>query len=403
MTHLSGLLALLFFFFLGPSASHSKYQRPVRVSTAGQNYVAVDAALWNRARPDLGDLRLFSGDTEIPYVVVIQRGSFEQERRELAVLQQATVKGKTQFLIDMSAVAEYDHVQLKLATRNFVAHAVVEGQDDPHGQVWAGLGDSILYDLSRENLGSNTMLRLPCATYKYLRISIDGPVAPRDVLGAVSEKAEEAPAVWRDVSDPSTQTEAEKDTVFTFSTSEKVPVERVTFAADASQANFRRDVEIRDEKDRWIGSGEIERIHMVRAGQKIDSEQLSVSFSGIGRSQVKVIVRNGDDRPLSFAGSRLQQLERRIYFDAPKEGDFTLYYDDDKLSPPVYDYAKLFQQSKSAARAQLGPEVANSAYTERPDERPWSERHPVVLWIAIIAAVLGLSAVALRSVRTATA
>jgi len=403
MSKISGLLALLFFFFLGSSASHSKYQRPVRVASAGQNYVAVDAALWNRARSDLGDLRLFSGDTEIPYIVVVQRGSFEQERKELTVLQQATVNGKTQFLIDMSGVAEYDHVQLKLATRNFVAHAVVEGQDDPHGSVWAGLGDSILYDLSRENLGSNTMLRLPRATYKYLRVSIDGPVAPRDVLGAVSEMAEESPAVWRDVSGSSTQIQSEKDTVFTFSTSDRVPVDRVTFAVDPSQPNFRRDVEIRDEKDRWIGSGEIERIHMVRAGQKIDSEQLSVSFSGIGHSQVKVIVRNGDDRPLKFTGSRFQQLERRIYFDAPRESELILYYGDEKLGPPVYDYAKLFQQNKSATAAQLGAESPNTAYTERPDERPWSERHPVVLWIAIIAAVLGLSAVALRSVRTATA
>jgi hypothetical protein len=51
----------------------------------------------------------------------------------------------------------------------------------------------------------------------------------------------------------------------------------------------------------------------------------------------------------------------------------------------------------------LGPESANAGYVGRPDDRPWSERHPVVLWIAIVAAVLGLSAIAFRSMRTATA
>jgi len=313
------------------------------------------------------------------------------------------VKGKTQFLIDMSGVAEYDRVEVKLATRNFVAHARVEGQDDPHGQLWAGLGDNILYDLSRENLGSNTMLRLPRATYKYLRITIDGPVVPRDVQSAVSEMAEEQPALWRDVSGSPAQAQSGGNTVFTFAVPGKVPVERVTFAIDLSTPNFRRDVEIRDEKDAWIGSGTIERIHMVRAGQKIDSEQQSVSFSGIGRSAIKVIVRNGDDRPLKFSGALLQQFERRVYFDAPAEGQLMLYYGDEKLSPPVYDYAKLFQQSKAAAAAQLGAEAPNAAYSERPDDRPWSERHPVVLWIAIIAAVLGLGTMAFRSVRTATA
>lgn len=387
-----------------PSASHSKYQRPVQVSAAGQTYVAVDETIWNHARRDLGDLRLTSADAETPYSFVVQRGSSEEQRKELTVLQQTTVGGKTQFLIDMSGLAEYDHVQLKLATRNFVAHAQVEGADDPHARAWAGLASTILYDLSREALGSNTMLRLPRATYKYLRVTIDGPVAPFDVQGATSKMAEEHPAAWRDVSGALMQAQSGKDTVFTFTVSDTIPVERVAFSVDGSiTTNFRRDVEIRDEKDNWIGSGDVERVHMVRGGQKIDSEHDSVSFSGIGHATIKVIVHNGDDRPLNFAGARLQQLERRIYFESPGQAQLTLYYGDEKLTPPVYDYAKLFQQSKNSTAATLGAETSNVGYTERPDERPWSERHPVVLWIAIIAAVLGLGAIALRSMRMATA
>ena len=395
---------LAFVLLLVPSASHSKYQRPVQVSASGQNYVAVDEIIWNHARRDLGDLRLASADAEIPYAFVIQRGSSEEQRTELTVLQQSSVGGKTQFLIDMSGLAEYDHVQLKLAARNFVAHAHVEGADDPHAPAWAGLGGTIVYDLSKESLGSNTMLRIPRATYKYLRVTIDGPVAPSDVQGATSEMAEEHPAVWRDVSSTPAQAQSGKDTIFTFVVPDRIPIERVVFSIAASPAtNFRRDVEIRDEKDNWLGSGDIERIHMVRGGQKIDSEQYTVSFSGTGHSTIKVLVHNGDDRPLNFAGARLAQLERRIYFDAPLQAQLILYYGDEKLTSPVYDYAKLFQQNKTPTAATLGSESPNAAFTERPDERPWTERHPVVLWIAIIAAVVGLSAVALRSMRAATA
>ena len=386
------------------SASHSKYQRPVQVSAAEQNYVAVDDTIWNHARQDLGDLRLASGDAEIPYAFAVQRGSSEEQRTDLSVLQQSQVGGETQFLIDMSALAEYDHVQLKLATRNFVAHAKVEGADDAHARSWAGLGGTILYDLSKENLGSSTMLRLPRATYKYLRVTIDGPVSPSDVQGATSEMAEEHPAVWRNVSSTPAQAQSGKDTVFTFVVPDRIPIERVVFNITPSPAtNFRRDVEIRDEKDSWMGSGDIERIHMVRGGQKIDSEQYTVTFSGTGHNTIKVLVHNGDDRPLNFAGARLEQLERRIYFDAPGQAQLMLYYGDEKLTSPVYDYAKLFQQSKTPTATTLGSEAPNAAFRERPDERPWTERHPVVLWIAIIAAVVGLSAVALRSMRTATA
>ena len=141
---------------------------------------------------------------------------------------------------------------------------------------------------------------------------------------------------------------------------------------------------------------------MVRDGQKIDSEDQVVSFSANGQKIIKVVIRNGDDPPLKLAGIRLQQLERRIYFDIPVQGQLTLYYGDEKLEQPVYDYAKLFLRDKSPVAVQLGPEVSNSAYTERPDERPWSERHPAVLWVVIIAAVLVLGGVALQSLRRAT-
>jgi len=400
---MTNLFLLLAFLLASTSVIHSKYQRAVDVSGAGQNYIAIDETIWNHARPDLGDLRLTSGDTEIPYAIAVERGSFEQDRKNLTVFQQATVAGKTQFLIDMSGLAEYDHVQLKLATRNFVAHASVEGNDDPHAKNWAGLGSTILYDLSRENLGSNAMLRIPRATYRYLRINIDGPVPPADVQDAESESAEERPAVWRDVNASSTQNQSGRDSVFTFAIPDHVPVERVSFAIASPTANFRRDVDIHDDKDGWLGSGTIERVHMVRAGQKIDSEQQTVTFSANGLRTIKVIVHNGDDRPLNIDGGRLQQLERRAYFDAARPAPLQLYYGDEKLHLPVYDYAKLFQENKDAVAAQLGAESFNAAFTERPDERPWSERHPAFLWAAIIAAVLGLGAVALRSMRTAAA
>jgi hypothetical protein len=380
-----------------------QYQRPVQLSGAGQHYITLDETVWKHSRPDLGDLRIYAGQTETPYALVAERGAQQRQRTQVSVLQQSTVAAKTQFLIDMSALTEYEHVNLELATKNFVAHVRVEGSDDLHGKRWAALGDSILYDLSQENLGGNSMLRLPRATYKYLRVTADGPVKPKDVLGATSEVAEEQPALWRDVNRSPKQEQSGKDTVFTFDVAENVPVERVTFAVDATQPNFLRRIEIQNEKGGSIGSGEINRIHMVRNGQKIDSEDNEVAISSSGQRLIKFVVHNGDDPPLKLIGARLQQLERRLYFDAAPQGGLTLYYGDEKLEQPVYDYAKLFLRDKTPVPARLGPEVSNTAYTGRPDDRPWSERHPVVLWTAIIVAVVTLGGVALRSMRGATA
>jgi hypothetical protein len=395
----TGLLALLL--LASPSISYFKQQRPVQASGAGQHYLVVDEAIWKHARADLGDLRLYTGQTEVPYALTVERGSQQRDRKAVAVLQQATVGGKTQFLIDMSGMAEYDRVDLNLSAKNFVAHARVEGQDDPHGPAWAALGESILYDLSRENLGGNSMLRLPRSTYRYLRVTIDGPVKPDEVKGATSEMREEQSPVWREVAAPSRQERSGRDTVLTFDVPENVPVDRVTFSVDPAQPNFRRDVEIQNEKGGWLARGEIDRIHMARSGRRIDSERQEVEFSTAGQKTIKVIIHNGDDPPLALNNTRLQQLERRLYFDAPAQGALTLYYGDEKLEQPLYDYAKLFQRDKNAAAASLGTETLNAAYTGRPDDRPWSDRHPVVLWSAIVAAVLVLAAVALRSMRTA--
>ena len=400
----------------GPAIPYFKYQRPVQAQPGGQRYVVVDEQIWKNARPDLGDLRLYSGQQEVPYALTVERGRRESDSRDVSVLQQSVVGGKTQFLIDMTGVAEYDHIDLKLATKNFVAHARVEGQEDLHGKNWALLGESILYDLSKENLGGNSVLRLPLSTYKYLRVTIDGPVKPDEILGASSEFRQEQKAVWRDVGGAPTVAEmpmsaarndssrrSGKATVLTFAVAEKVPLDRVTLEIDPAQPNFRRSVQITSDKDDYVGSGEIDRVHMVRSGQKIDSDNYDVSFSAVGRKTIKVIIDNGDDPPLKIKSARLQQLEHRLYFDAPASGPLTLYYGDEKLDPPVYDYAKLFLLAKDAAPAQLGAEQANAAYTGRPDERPWTERHPAVLWSAIVAAVLILGAIALRSMKTAVA
>jgi hypothetical protein len=399
----NGLALAALVLFPGPSISYFQYQRPVQLSGAGQHYVTVDETMWKHTRPDLGDLRLYAGQTEAPYALVTEHGAQQRQRMQVPVLQQSMVAARTQFLIDMSALTEYEHVNLELTTKNFVAHARVEGSDDLHGKRWASLGDNILYDLSKENLGGNSMLRLPRATYKYLRVTVDGPVKPKDVLGATSEMAEEQPALWRDVSSSPKQEQDGKDTVFTFDVAENVPVERAIFAVDATQPNFQRRIEIENEKGGTIGSGEINRIHMVRGGQKIDSDDNEVSISGYGQKIIRVVVHNGDDPPLKLIGARLQQLERRLYFDASAQGGLTLYYGDEKLEQPVYDYSKLFLRDKTPVPAQLGPEMSNTAYTGRPDDRPWSERHPMVLWTAIIVAVVTLGGVALRSMRRATA
>ncbi len=396
-----GLLAALL--AASSSTSYFNYQRQLQaINSSGQHYAVVDETIWQHARPDLDDLRIYSAEKEIAYRLTIEQGSSETEQKQCRVLQPGTVGGKTQFLLDMSGIPEYDRIELKLGTKNFVAHARVEGEDDPHGAKWAVLGTTTLYDLSDERLGHNSTLQIPLTTYKYLRVTVDSPVKPSEVQGGTAGITRAQKAVWRDLSGDPKQTQEGKDTILTFSIPGNVPVERVILSVDPGQQNFLRGMEVQGDKGQWFGTGEIRRVHMQRNGQKIDTEQTSLDLRGTSQGTLKLMIHNGDDATLKITGARLQHYERRIYFDADSGARARLYYGDAKLESPVYDYAKLFQKDANASQVPLGDEEANATYTGRPDERPWSERHPAVLWVAIVAAVLILGSIALRSMKGAT-
>jgi hypothetical protein len=263
------------------------------------------------------------------------------------------------------------------------------------------LGTTTLFDLSGERLGHNSTLQIPVSTYRFLRVTIDGVVKPSEVQSAAAgiERAQEA--VWRDLRGEARQTQEGKDTVLTFSVPQNVPVERVMLDIDPAQGNFQREIEVQNEKKTPSDSGEISRVHLVRNGGRIDVEQTRLPLNSRGNGELRVVIHNGDDAPLRLTGAHLQQYERRIYFDCAAGVSPALYYGDEKLAAPVYDYAKLFQGDANAASLEMGAEQANVSYTGRPDQRPWSERYPAVLWIAILAAVAILGGLAVRSLKSA--
>ena len=68
----------------------------------------------------------------------------------------------------------------------------------------------------------------------------------------------------------------------------------------------------------------------------------------------------------------------------------------EKLVSPDYDYARLLNKEAAAVQAAMGAEIPNPAYTRRPDDRPWLERHNWVLGGALLLAVAGMGMLGLR-------
>ena len=89
--------------------------------------------------------------------------------------------------------------------------------------------------------------------------------------------------------------------------------------------------------------------------------------------------------------------QRSLCFQATSGQQLTLFYGDPKLEAPVYDFARTYTPSARSAVAHLGPEESNPAWRPRPDDRPYTERHPHLLWLALLLMVCSLALVAFRS------
>lgn len=396
-------LAVCAIMFAGSYEAAIPYFSRVRMVTVTapekQNYLTVDADVWEHARPDLSDLRIYDGQTKVPYVLVKQSGGSRTQESAARLLNLGSVGGQTEFDLDTSGFAEYDRVRLQMEAKNFINVAQVEGRRALNDRSGTKLGSTTLYDFSKEGLGSNFVLKFPTASFPYLHVQLATGIRPDQVKGAYLSSFSETKAAWTKAGECTPATGQAKQSVYQCSVPGGMPVERITFSIPADRVNFNRTVVLSDELGIEFQRGSISRVRMNREGRQVTSEELSLDLYPETRKQIRVTVENGDDPPLPIERVQPLAVERRVYFDPKGSVALQLYYGDSKLEAPTYDYAKFFQQSADVAVAQLAPPQANPQFSGRPDERPWSERHSIVLWAAMLIAVAVLGGLALKGLK----
>jgi hypothetical protein len=367
-----------------------------------QNFFVVDPDIWQNSRPDLADLRLYDGESPVPFAISEQRAGISSDEVEAKVLNLGSVAGHTEFDLDAESLAEYDRIRLQLDAHDFIATASVWGGSAPGKATEVELSPSTVYDFTKEQLGSNFQLKLPTSSFRYLHIKLSPGIRPGQVRRATIYNLHEQQASWTKVGSCAAPQNQPHLTVISCSIPEKAPLSRILFHVDPGQVNFRRTVNLEDRNGQQLGSGEISRVRLNRAGTLVTNEELSVNVFGNWEA-ITIHVDNEDNPPLAVSAVEPLAVERRVYFEPRGQTTLTLYYGDDKLSAPVYDYARFFHADAAPAAAQLAAASRNPRYTGRPDQRPWSDRHNGILWTAMIAAVLGLTVLALRGLRTPSA
>jgi hypothetical protein len=383
-----------------PAVSYFTNVRDIRIAQPGvQNYFVVDGEIWGRSRFDLGDVRIYDGQTQVQYAVDLQRGGTSTQEVPARILNLGTVGGHTEFDLDMGQMGEYDRIRLNLGVKDFISTASLAGSNSPGERAAVQLPASTLYDFTRENLGSNSVLKLPASSFHYLHVRLSDGIAPQQVKGATVYNLQETKASWTEVGSCGIPQQKQRATVITCQAPLRVPADRIRFQVDPGQVNFHRGVIVTDSNGRRETAGEITRVRLNREGTTVVSEEMDLPIEYQRSGLLTIAIDNGDNPPLAMTAVQLLSIERRVYFDPSGKTLIKLYYGDDQLHGPSYDYTRFFHADPAAVKAELGPEAANETYRGRPDDRPWSERHSVVLWITMLLAVAVLAVLAIRGLR----
>ena len=397
-----------------PEIRYFRYQRAVQVpgNASGQTCVALDAEMFEHSAEGLDDLRLYRGETETPFVW--------KNAREVSAAEQSVApvnagrRGGTTVFDAQMPESMYSDLTLDVGGHDFLATVTVFGGQDAVN-VKTRIGTYTIFDFTSQKLGRSTVLHLPPSNFSWLHFEIVGPVAPEQVRKVEAPQLPQEALKYAVVSATSKLKQNGRDTVIELTTPANVLVDRVVFEPPTEPTNFSRDVQIEIRPDTGSKraytaedstgsrSGSVLRVHTEQNGHRIDEERLSVDIPGVsfGPAKWRIAVENGDDAPIQFQNARLEMRERDVCFEAASGAGYVLYYDDAALTAPKYDYGAWFAPHADSVTAALGPEMQNTAYQRRPDMRPFTEKHPALLWIALLAVVGVLGLIALRSAKRA--
>ncbi len=415
MIRVTAVLLLAATGIVSPQPQYFRYDRSLTPAAprTGLACAALPAEVFAHAAPGLTDLRLYRDTTEVPFVLRTLEPT-QAHPGTVPTQNLGTRGGQTVFDAAMPP-GTYNDINLGLDAQNYIATVSVSGTQSTADTKPTQLGSFTLFDLTSQRLGRSTVLHLADSDFRFLHFAITGPLQPDQIQGLSLPAQSAAESTYTPAVATSQFTQKDHSTVAEFTLPAHIPAGRLTFTPGPQPPNFSRDVTVSvrllaeptpvtDETTPppipSVFTGNLLRLHRKQDGQQIDEDRLSLTLNAPTLptpTRWTVTLNNGDDPPIAFQSVRLEFEQQNLCFDATQKSQYHLAYGDPTLPSPQYDYARLFTPLPNPTFLTLGPEHPNPAFTPRPDERPFTEQHPALLWIALLAAIVLLGILALRS------
>ena len=404
-----------------PEIRYFEFQRPVLnlPQTPTQACLPLDAGIFAHTAPMLADLRLYRDRTEVPWALRTAT-PVAASQQSIAPLNLGQRDSQTVFDAAMPE-GNFSDVELSITAENFLATVEVSGGNEQTTAAATKLGSYTVFDLTSQKLGRSTVLHLPESNFRFLHFRVNGPLKPENITGLSVERVSASMPAYRTVAESSSAAQKGHRTEIEFTVPVNTPVDRIVFVPGPTPAAFSREVSVsaianapspdtssEAEQPRSATitvSGNLLRLHRDQNGHRIDEERLTIDTSEPASHPAEkwsIQIDNGDDPPISLQSVRLEMLERGLCFESAGPSSYSLMYGDPALTAPQYDYQKLIEPQPAAAKASAGPEQTNPEYQSRPDRRPFTEKHPALLWTALLAVITLLGGIAFRTAKRTT-
>jgi Protein of unknown function (DUF3999) len=406
---LAGVIGFLAFSAELPDKWRSwRYSRAVQTSqtdTDGPAEMLLPWEMYVHCQSDCEDVRIVnSSGEEVPYVAAGRQAPRNVREHAAHVIENSFVADQyTQVIGDLGeSHADYDRVRVETSRPDFIVWAEVALSDDAKTWRLVEARAPIARFRSRAVDGTQT-IPLQGLSSRYVRVRIADTSAQFPVSGISVLHEESSPQQTREVTTAFSQEKSgdPAESVWrTALTSLNQPVSQLEISTDTGE--FYRAVRISGSSDgqEWSywGSGVVYRY----AQGNQTRELLRVDFpEATGNRLLRVEVINGNDEPLANLHLALKAVPRVLAFKQLAGQQYRLIYGNEKALRPQYDLGHYFESgpAKPVYRIlSLGPEEETANYR---DPRPFTERHPELLWSALGAAILLIGLTAIKALRSA--
>jgi hypothetical protein len=380
-------------------------------------FVVLDREIYDRARPDLGDLRVLDdGGAAVPYLIDRVGPELEPLFREPMARSRAFVRGRSASVtLDLREPLLKSELVLALPGDRFRRRVKVEGRTK-HEREWTTIMDgAYVFAVPEPAAARYETIQLPQNNQQFLKITVfNGPDDPPrlEILdawvrpqGGRKPREHPFPPPWTRADDAD-----ERETRLVVDLGARHQPFRAVLLDVADRQFFRgAAVEQRREPpapadaggaaaDSWAPV--LSQASLYRLQEEGETREC-VRLEAAGRARVlRIRIRNRDETALDVRGVTVMVPQERLVFDAVAGRRYRLAYGDPDLEPPVYDVERTVGDAAlwiaQAVEGRWRPPVAR---TSEGRARGWTQRHPAALWSVLVLAAGLLAGVTWRALQ----